>query len=77
MRTHSLRSLKIFVRDECGMCRCVCVYGGGRLLLVPSCCSLIQPCPNSRHLDQQTISAYFFLCYGGYGDFIERPVQFV
>ena len=35
--------------------------GGGGVLLVPSCCSLIQPGPNSRHLDQQTISVYFFL----------------
>ena len=26
------------------------------LLLEPSCCSLIQPGPNSRHLDQQTIA---------------------
>ena len=63
MRTHSLRSLKIFVRDECGVYVCVCVGGGGGggVLLVPSCCSLIHPDPNSRHLDQQTISAYFFL----------------
>ena len=61
MRTHSLLSLKIFVRDEC---MCVCGGGGGErkgLLLVPSCCSLIQPDPNSRHLDQRTISANFFL----------------
>ena len=54
----------------------VCGWGEG-LLLVPSCCSLIQTGPNSRHLDQQTISAYLFLCYGGYGDVIERPVQLV
>ena len=31
MRTHSLRSLKIFVRDECGVYVCVCVGGGGTL----------------------------------------------
>ena len=58
MRTHSLRSLKVFVRDECGVDMRVYMKG---LLLVPSCCSLIQPGPNSRHLDQQTISAHFFL----------------
>ena len=57
MRTHSSRSLKIFVKDECG----VCMEEGGGSLLVPSCCSLIQSGPNSRHLDQQTVSAYFFL----------------
>ena len=34
--------------------------GGRGVLLVPSCYSLIQPGPNSRHLDQQTLSAYFF-----------------
>ena len=75
MRTHSLRSLKIFVRDECGVYVCVWGWAEG-LLLVPSC-SLIQTGPNSRHRDRQTISAYFFLCYGGYGDVIERPVQLV
>ena len=37
MRTYSLRSLKIFVRDECGVY--VCAGGGGGLLLVPSYCS--------------------------------------
>ena len=37
---------------------CVCGGGGRGGYLVPSC--LIQPGPNSRHLDQQTISAYFF-----------------
>ena len=45
MRTHSLRALKTFVRDECGVYHtvCVCVGGGGwkRVLLVLSCCSLI------------------------------------
>ena len=40
MRTHSLRSVKIFVSGggQGG-------GGGGRLLLEPSCCSLIQPGP--------------------------------
>ena len=53
MRTHSSRFLMIFVRDEKGGLR--------GLLLVPSCCSLIQPGRNSKHLDQQTISDSFFL----------------
>ena len=66
MRTHSLQPLKIFVRGE---------WLEVDVLLVPSC-SLIQPGPNSRHLDHQIISAYF-LCYGGYGGVLERPVQFV
>ena len=51
MRIHSLQSLKILVRDE---------WGRG-VLLVPACCSLIQPGPNSKHLDHQTISAHFFM----------------
>ena len=29
MRTHSSSSLKIFVRDECGVYVCVCGGGGG------------------------------------------------
>ena len=66
MRTHSLQSLKIFVRDE---------WWEVGLLLGPSC-SLIQPGLISRHLDHQIISADF-LCYGGYGGVLERPVQFV
>ena len=74
MRTHSLRSFKTFVRDECGVYHTVyvCVWGG--VLLVPSCC-LIHPGSNSKQLDQQTILAYFFLMLwwlSGYGDFSEK-----
>ena len=51
-------------------CMFVCVRVGG-LILVPFCCSLIQPA---------TIAGIWIskpFRYGGYGGFIKRPVQFV
>ena len=62
---HCLYANTLFtgLKDLCEGRVYVCMEGGGGrgLLLVPSCCSFIQPDPNSRHLDQQTISANFFL----------------
>ena len=61
MRTHTLRSLKIFVRDECGVYAYVGGCGEG-LLSVPSC-SLIQTGPNSASGSANHVGLLFLMLW--------------